>query len=366
MDFSRFLVFFHRSEKDIKDLPLSLQVQGLVESQVLHDGAVREYRFASTEAQCSHHLRTSLERQGLFECCSISSPLTLQNSACVVSVEGMTCNSCVKLIETTISVVPGVSTVKVSLQFKKAFVEYNPSVVKPAELARSIYDMGFDAEVLTTFGAEPDATISQTLTPEVRRAGSELVETTPPTTPISSSSIVIDIEGMTCSSCVQNIESNISKERGVVFIQVSLQDKNAKVVFQAAATNAQKLADAIEGLGFEAIPRSSSTSLIEGVSGSITPPISQTKMLAGSDWNAGKLKVCHIGIDGMTCHSCVSLIESTVGDLKGVVSVSVSLACKEGTVEFNDASTSPTIISEVVDKMGFAVTYVTGKELGRS
>lgn len=353
------LVFFHGGERDIKDLPLSLQVQGLVESRVLHNGVVRECRFASTTGTEALDLRTSLERQGLSHCCSISSPLTLQNSACIISVEGMTCNSCVKLIETTISVVPGISTIKVSLQFKKAFVEFNPSIVKPAEVASSIYDMGFDAEVLTTFGAESDA--MRSLTPEVRIS----VETTPPTTPISSSSIVIDIDGMTCSSCVQNIESNVSKEMGVASIHVSLRDKNAEVVFDAAVTTAEKLADAIEGLGFDARLRgSSSTSPIEEVASlrsSSTSPISST---AGTDWNVGKLRVCHIGIDGMTCQSCVSLIESEVGDMKGVVSINVSLPCKEGTVEFNDALTSPSAISKVVDEMGFTVAYVTGKAQG--
>ena len=32
---------------------------------------------------------------------------------------------------------------------------------------------------------------------------------------------VLDIQGMTCQSCVKNIESNISKEKGVLSIKVS-------------------------------------------------------------------------------------------------------------------------------------------------
>lgn len=342
---AKLLVFFHKTAEGNEDLPSTLQVQGLVARQVLHDGVVRVYSFASTEA---HNLGTCLEQHGLAQCSSISSPLTLQNNVCVVSVEGMTCNSCVKLIESTISVVAGVSSIKVSLQFKKAFIEYNPGVVKPAQLATSIYDMGFDAEVLTIHGIQSDT--PRRPPSQISGSGSGSIETTPPTTPISSSSVVIAIEGMTCSSCVENIQSNLSKERGVVSVQVSLQAKNAEITFDGSITTAQRLADAIEELGFESNLRDSS----------ISSPTSSEGMRAGNDWNVGNLKVCHVGIDGMTCQSCISLIESVVGDLEGVVSISVSLACKEGTVEFNDATTSPSIISKAVDGMGFIVTYITG------
>ncbi len=74
-----------------------------------------------------------------------------------------------------------------------------------------------------------------------------------------------------------------------------------------------------------------------------------------------KKRVDSIGIDGMTCHSCVNLIESTVGELPGVMSVQVSLECKEGVVEYNDAVVSKEQIKEAIDDMGFIVTYITGE-----
>lgn len=306
---SNLLVFFHKREKDIKDSPLSLQVSGLVASQELHNGEVREYSFNSTEAQFTHNLRTCIERQGLAQYCSVSLPLTGQNNACVMSVDGMTCNSCVKLIESTISEMAGVASIKVSLQFKKAFVEYNPGVVKPAELTGCIYDMGFDAEVLTTHGLQADDVRNSPnllLSPEIQTEG----ESTKTTHPLSGSGV---IEGV----------SHVSKAKGLIPIEI------------------QELADSIQECG------TSPTSPGHG-------------MLSGRNWNAEKLKVCHVGIDGMTCQSCVSLIESVVGELEGVVSVSVSLACKEGTVKFNSASISPDAIGKAVDEMGFCVTYITG------
>lgn len=75
----------------------------------------------------------------------------------------------------------------------------------------------------------------------------------------------------------------------------------------------------------------------------------------------GKRRVDSVGIDGMTCHSCVSLIENTMGELTGVLSVRVSLECKEGVVEYDDGLISREQIREAIDDMGFVITYVTGE-----
>ena len=76
----------------------------------------------------------------------------------------------------------------------------------------------------------------------------------------------------------------------------------------------------------------------------------------------GSVKVCTLGIEGMTCHSCVSLIESTVGEMKGVVKVTVSLAERQGTVEYDSALVTPEEIRNTVKDMGFIVAGVTGIE----
>ena len=72
------------------------------------------------------------------------------------------------------------------------------------------------------------------------------------------------------------------------------------------------------------------------------------------------MKSCTLGIEGMTCHSCVSLIESTVGEMRGVVSVTVSLGERQGTVEYNSTLVTPEEIKNTVEDMGFIVTRVTG------
>ena len=64
---------------------------------------------------------------------------------CALKIGGMTCASCVNNIEKTISKVPGVETILVSLMSGRANVTYT-SEITPEEIAQEVEDMGFDAE----------------------------------------------------------------------------------------------------------------------------------------------------------------------------------------------------------------------------
>lgn len=248
----------------------------------------------------------------------------------LISVEGMTCMSCVNLIETTMATYSGVLKIKVSLLNKEAFVLFDSLVAKASDISTSIYDMGFDSKVVLDTSLAANACSG---------------------VPVSSSEIaLINVEGMVCRSCVLNIENNISLLNGVRNIQVSLVDKTATVAFDPSVTSFQKLVKAIEDLGFEA------SQIKTGREGFDAPNVIDRQQTG-----AGKRRIDCIGIDGMTCHSCVNLIEKSVGQLPGVASVHVSLACKEGEVEYDEVVISSDQIKNAIDDMGFIVTYVTGK-----
>ena len=68
-----------------------------------------------------------------------------------------------------------------------------------------------------------------------------------------------------------------------------------------------------------------------------------------------------MGIEGMTCHSCVSLIESALRETQGVASASVSLQKKEGVIEYDPAVLAEADIKNVIDDVGFIVTQIKGK-----
>ena len=64
----------------------------------------------------------------------------------VIDITGMTCNSCVQSIEKMISNVPGVVSIKVSLENENAVVFYRPDQITPKKICDEIDDMGFEAK----------------------------------------------------------------------------------------------------------------------------------------------------------------------------------------------------------------------------
>ncbi len=74
-------------------------------------------------------------------------------------------------------------------------------------------------------------------------------------------SCTILIEGMTCQSCVNSIESNISKVNGVSGIKVDLEKKEAIVGLDKMSDLCpSKVAELISDMGFEAKPAISNSS----------------------------------------------------------------------------------------------------------
>lgn len=165
-------------------------------------------------------------------------------------------------------------------------------------------------------------------------------------TAVSEQNVVIGVEGMVCQSCVSNVETNLSKVNGVVSITVSLADKNASITYDSAVVSVDDLCTAIEDLGFEA-----NCAIQEEAAASEAIPTSE----------GVEVKCCNVGIEGMTCQSCVSLVESVVQDLGGVVSITVTLATKEGVVAYKVGQVEEDDIRTAIEDTGFEVTSISGQ-----
>ncbi|KAH9495205.1 ATPase Cu transporting protein 7A [Bulinus truncatus] len=237
-----------------------------------------------------------------------------------VSVEGMTCMSCVRNIEGNISKLPGVRSISVSLENKSAKLVITPSVISPEEAASAIDDMGFDARVMTSPPSDQSVTS-------------------------------LRIEGMTCQACVKNIEGNISTKPGIIHIAVKLADHLAEVTFKPSVTSPLEIAEKIQNMGFDTFV------LNEERSSQVSPTLGPYNVLATV-----------VNIQGMTCHSCVNNIESNIGKHPSVVSIKVSLADQTGTIQYYPSQITPEHLCELINDMGFdaSTTASTVKTIDRS
>ncbi|XP_013412281.1 copper-transporting ATPase 1 isoform X2 [Lingula anatina] len=235
-------------------------------------------------------------------------------SSATIDIQGMTCNSCVKLIEDTIGEKSGVKSIVVSLEKGQGVIQYDPKVTTASLLAGYIDDMGYEARLLTQVPQEE------------------------PVPTCSEKSCTVDVKGMTCHSCVDLIEQVISEKPGVVKIKVSLEKGRADITFDPETTDPRQLAEDISDMGYDA------------------EVVADSKCDEGQIQKSSKLITSNIVISGMTCQSCVKKIEGELGDVIGVGSVKVSLVEKEATVQHNPAHISADQICAKIQGLGFGAS----------
>lgn len=61
-----------------------------------------------------------------------------------LNIQGMTCGGCVNSVKSVLEKIPGVASVEVSLEQKRATVIYNPAQAKPEQLKAAVEDAGYD------------------------------------------------------------------------------------------------------------------------------------------------------------------------------------------------------------------------------
>ena len=134
-----------------------------------------------------------------------------RNQKTIMPVTGMTCASCAATIEKGLSDLTGVSRVNVNLANEKASIEYDSSKVDTRALIDTISDVGYGVAVeKTTFS----------------------------------------VGGMTCASCVANIEDALAKVPGIISANVNLASEKATVQYLEGEASMADFKRAVEGAGY--------------------------------------------------------------------------------------------------------------------
>lgn len=258
-------------------------------------------------------------------------------SAVSIHIEGMTCNSCVQSIEGMISQRKGVNSARVSLAEHQGVFEYDPLLTTPEELREAIDDMGFDAYLPETNSLLPEPNVSLSNSSSLallkdNQSDSGVHRETPQGhTGDRHSKCYIQIGGMTCASCVANIERNLNNETGIYSVLVALMASKAEVRYNPDLVDPLKIAECVRELGFTA-------SVMENYE--------------GSDGNL------ELVVRGMTCASCVHKIESSLMKEKGIIYASVALATNKAHVKYDSEIIGPRDIFKLIENLGFEASLV--------
>ena len=212
---------------------------------------------------------------------------TKQTNKITLPVTGMTCASCVATVEKGLTKLPGVSQVNVNLATEKASIEYDSSKVDTRALMDTISDAGY---------------------------GVALEKKT------------FNIGGMTCASCVTNVEKALAKVPGVISANVNLATEKGTVEYFADDASVTDFKQVVEDAGYHIL----------------------------DEEQTGKKKVT-FAVTGMTCASCVANVEKVLGEVLGVISASVNLATEKATVEYDASIVGMTDFRKAVEGVGYGI-----------
>ena len=157
-------------------------------------------------------------------------------------VEGMTCASCVNRIERYLRKVDGVIEANVNLATESASVRFDPARVDLDVLRSAVEAAGYEARMDLAERSGDAAPRQIEIGFQARNGGLAGPRT-----------LALDIEGMTCASCVNRIERYLRKVDGVVKANVNLATERARIVARPDVTTDQ-LIGAVEAAGYEARP----------------------------------------------------------------------------------------------------------------
>ena len=130
---------------------------------------------------------------------------------------GMTCASCVRNVERALTRTEGVDAANVNLATEKASVSFDPSAVSVPDLISRVENAGY--------------TVAQ-------------------------ASLELPITGMTCASCVRNVERALKKPNGVLDVTVNLATEKATVSYIPGLARRADLVRAVENAGYGVIDTS--------------------------------------------------------------------------------------------------------------
>uniref|UniRef100_A0A8C3RU20 Copper-transporting ATPase 1 n=1 Tax=Chelydra serpentina TaxID=8475 RepID=A0A8C3RU20_CHESE len=246
--------------------------------------------------------------------------------AIVFRVDGMHCNSCVLNIQSSISALPSVANIVVSLEKKTATVKYDPDFISVDVLRRAIEAVSPETFKVSLPDEYENVELFNAPVSPVKSSQTALNSTIQSVTQVT----VVNIEGMTCNSCVQSIEGVISRKPGICSVLVALMAGKAEVRYDPAIIQPSVIADLIREMGFGA-------TVMENYDGD---------------------GILELIVRGMTCASCVHKIESTLMKTKGVLYSSVALATNKAHIKYDPEIVGPRDIMQTVEDLGFGTSLV--------
>lgn len=184
----------------------------------------------------------------VFHSDSVARPPTQQDSGHTddayradLLITGMYCPNCLEKVHSALTKLYGIDSksIQVNLETGRASFEFVGEFITRQRIFQSILQLGFSAESIKITKISKRLLDSDNLSISSQKS-SRLVTTH------------LVVTGMTCTSCVANIERTMMKQPGVISCQVNLLSKSASIEHDPTIIGARSLAQMIEQIGYKA------------------------------------------------------------------------------------------------------------------
>ncbi|KAK9679021.1 hypothetical protein K7432_016453 [Basidiobolus ranarum] len=259
-----------------------------------------------------------------------------------MQIEGMTCSSCVKTAEKTLTAIDSILPESISVSdltgrgvatFTNGDHESLGKII-----GESISNIGYDVGDLQW----------------------ETIGQKPVKTQVYLSRATMQIEGMTCSSCVKTTEKALSAIDSIVEGTISVSSLTGRGVATFAREDQEQLGEVIKesisNIGYDLVDLQWETIQQESGSNDINNE--------GSE-NNGTITT-NLTISGMTCSSCVNSIESNLQTQDGIISCQINLLMQSGVVVHDPKKIGPRNLVELISDLGYEAAVVQANTKGPS
>jgi len=161
-----------------------------------------------------------------------------------------------------------------------------------------------------------------------------------PVKPEAKETAVLDLGGMTCSSCAVRIEKGLGNTPGVLRATVNFATEQAHVQFDPTRVRPEGLIRAVEEEGYEAKVNS----------------LTGAAFRRGGPVPGALPATLTLDIAGMRCASCVGKVEAALKLVPGVKAAAVNIATEKATAEIDPAQASLEALMRSVEEAGYGAT----------
>ena len=255
---------------------------------------------------------------------------------------GLKCNSCVNKVKSCLEPINGIEKVDIDLKTGLTQITYDSEVIDSKTIIDSIEKeskLSIKCEVIDNKSEEKqlmrngfknnskkNKLIKQKSDESNPKNGSDKTHL-PHVRPVK---CYLQIKGMTCASCVANIEKNLMKTPGITSALVALMARKGDIEYNPKVITAEKIAEIVSDMGYDA-------TLLE----------TQT---------AQSLHDITLHILGINSEENMQIIKSEVEKQIGVKSVDISLDSQKTKVVFDPQLIGPRDIIACIERLSDSYT----------